>query len=233
MKRYSGDLVHLIAPSLDKDYTVAHALFESDEATRIAVASGIIECIHFIHLNGSLHRDVKLENFLYEYSEGAIKVVVGDFGQTKVVTEFFSSATTREVGTPYTEAPEIRKVPHGPHWRYNPACDVYSVGVCLIGCLLRAHPAQFCSGDAPYNNVPWLQNPTDGQRCVQELAKRCLDLDASARPSMTECIAIIHTILGIVDHHAKIQGVLNNRIELGAVNCVSRTEELHRIGIPV
>lgn len=80
----------------------------------------IISGIHFLHKNGIMHRDIKLENIVYNEKSKNLKII--DFGLSKVL---FPSETTSECcGTVSYTAPEIFE-----NKPYNSKIDIWSFGI--------------------------------------------------------------------------------------------------------
>jgi novel protein kinase C epsilon type len=94
----------------------------SEERAKFYTAE-ITLAIQFLHQNGILHRDLKLENVLVG-SDGHCKIA--DFGLCKLGM-FRPCRTSTYVGTPYCIAPEIVK-----NLPYGHAVDWWAVGVMLF-----------------------------------------------------------------------------------------------------
>lgn len=71
-------------------------------------------------LHSIIHRDLKLENFLFSENEADSELKMIDFGLSKHFT--FGEVHHEAVGTPYTVAPEVIK------GTYDERCDVWAVG---------------------------------------------------------------------------------------------------------
>jgi calcium-dependent protein kinase len=98
----------------------------------------IISSVAYLHSKNIIHRDLKLENFLFqsESSESELKMI--DFGLSK---HFHTGELQHEtVGTPYTVAPEVIMCKEG----YDEKVDVWAIGV--ITYLLL-------SGDTPFGGA--------------------------------------------------------------------------------
>ncbi|MFM1548316.1 MAG: protein kinase domain-containing protein [Lentisphaeria bacterium] len=101
-------------------------------ATILAVATGLAEVLKYVHDNGVVHRDIKLDN-VYLGPDQVVKL--GDFGiaLTSGDTRLTRSNTT--LGTPFYIAPEQflgRKI--------TAAVDVYSYGATLYHLLVGEPP---------------------------------------------------------------------------------------------
>lgn len=101
-------------------------------ATILAVATGLAEVLKYVHDNGVVHRDIKLDN-VYLGPDQVVKL--GDFGiaLTSGDTRLTRSNTT--LGTPFYIAPEQflgRKI--------TAAVDIYSYGATLYHLLVGEPP---------------------------------------------------------------------------------------------
>ena len=75
---------------------------------------------------GKTHRDLKLSNILFSYTnnkEDDFIIKIGDFGLTTDLSSI--SKTTKQAGTELFRAPEIEK------GKYSNKCDLYSIGIIL------------------------------------------------------------------------------------------------------
>lgn len=82
----------------------------------------MLSAISYLHANGIVHRDLKLENFIFsgpEAGEGKIKLI--DFGLSRACLE--SEVMTADVGSVIYKAPEVMKA------NYSEASDLWSLGV--------------------------------------------------------------------------------------------------------
>lgn len=90
----------------------------------------ILEAVHYIHMQGLCHRDVKLENFVFlrdgPVENNVLKLI--DFG---LAVRCGPEDRLREkVGTPNYAAPEVLNGPH-----YNQKVDEWSCGVIMYAML--------------------------------------------------------------------------------------------------
>ena len=95
----------------------------------------MLSSVRYLHSKGILHRDLKLENFLFA-TERQSQLKMIDFGISKHFVT--GEKLTEGVGTPYTVAPEVIR------GHYDHKCDLWAIGV-LTFLLL--------SGDAPFGGV--------------------------------------------------------------------------------
>lgn len=95
----------------------------------------IMQGINYLHANGIVHRDIKLDNILLD---GHGNVKIGDFGVSKMVKA--NELLFEQCGTPAYIAPEIiREI----GYKGFPV-DIWSAGICLFAIL--------------YGNVPFKAN---------------------------------------------------------------------------
>ena len=88
---------------------------------------GMHSAILYCHQHAVCHRDIKLENFVFERAgdQAALKLI--DFGLSAVVHKG-SEQMAEQVGTVAFMAPEmLSKV----HPKYNTACDMWALGVAM------------------------------------------------------------------------------------------------------
>lgn len=87
--------------------------------------------VRYLHSKGIVHRDLKLENFLFSSEESDAELKLIDFGFSK---HFRTGEIQHEAtGTPYTIAPEII------HGSYDEKCDIWAIGV-ITYLILSGHP---------------------------------------------------------------------------------------------
>lgn len=91
--------------------------------------------ISYLHANGIVHRDIKLDNILLD---GHGNVKIGDFGVSKKIGS--NDLLFEQCGTPAYIAPEIvTEIGYK-----GPPVDIWSAGICLYAIL--------------YGNVPFKAN---------------------------------------------------------------------------
>ena len=107
----------------------------------------------YLHDRGIIHRDVKLENCMFQSLEKDSVVKIIDFGLAGVVRQPLSpmepSSTnksqtpqnhTGKAGTAIYLAPELMIVPLGKTPKYTTKCDMWSLGIAAYILLTSEHP---------------------------------------------------------------------------------------------
>jgi len=150
----------------------------------------ILCSVRYIHSKGIIHRDLKLENFLFSSKDpetSELKMI--DFGLSK---HFFQGEIQSEaVGTPYTVAPEVIT------GAYDERCDVWAIGVIAFLLLSGDPPFGGCGGPEPMTEVrqniisaSYTFQPSDiwdnVSDCAKEFIKCILVTDPSKRPNAWE-----------------------------------------------
>eukprot|EP00957_Ditylum_brightwellii_P210303 15364812-Ditylum_brightwellii.AAC.1 len=133
----------------------------------------LLSGLTYLHSKGIIHRDLKLENILFESKDANSKIKIIDFG------------------TLYTLPPEvIRK-------NYDERCDLWSIGVIAFILLGGIAPFGGCYGESDHkpiiNNITHAHyefEPAEAWACVSNEAKefitKLLVTNASERPTAEE-----------------------------------------------
>lgn len=145
--------------------------------------------VRYIHYKKIIHRDLKLENFLFSTRESDSVLKMIDFGLSKHFQ--FGELHHEAVGTPYTVAPEVIR------GSYDERCDVWAMGVITYLLLSGDSPFGGCGGPEPLTTVrdnilkgSFRFLPVDIWRNVSQQAKdfikNLLVVDPSKRPNTSE-----------------------------------------------
>ncbi|KAL7516821.1 hypothetical protein ACHAWX_001798 [Stephanocyclus meneghinianus] len=119
------------------------------------VTEKILSVVKYLHDNGVAHRDIKLENIMFDSNE-TIKLI--DFGLANAYLNDDFKNMTDKVGTLYSMAPEVLME------SYDQRCDLWSVGVVTYLLLSGIQPFW-----GPKKSMPW------SERRLEMIAriKRC------------------------------------------------------------
>uniref|UniRef100_A0A7S4VR08 Calmodulin n=4 Tax=Ditylum brightwellii TaxID=49249 RepID=A0A7S4VR08_9STRA len=108
------------------------------EAQCARLVKQMLGAVRYIHEKGIIHRDLKLENFLFSNTSAESELKMIDFGLGK---HFQLGEVHHEaVGTPYTVAPEVIR------GAYDERCDVWAIGVITYLLLSGEPPFGGCGG---------------------------------------------------------------------------------------
>lgn len=112
--------------------------YHYSEAQCARLVKQMLCAVRYIHSKGIIHRDLKLENFLFSslHADSELKMI--DFGLSKHFQ--YGEVHHEAVGTPYTVAPEVIK------GQYDERCDVWAIGVITYLLLSGDPPFGGCGG---------------------------------------------------------------------------------------
>ena len=123
------------------------------EAECARLIKQMLSSVRYLHSKGIIHRDLKLENFLFSSSAPDSELKMIDFGLSKHFR--YGEELHEAVGTPYTVAPEVIK------GKYDERCDIWAIGVIAFLLFSGDPPFGGCGGPEPLRVVR--QNILDGE----------------------------------------------------------------------
>ncbi|XP_063626025.1 calcium/calmodulin-dependent protein kinase type 1 [Cydia splendana] len=137
----------------------------------------VLEAVDYMHSQGVVHRDLKPENLLYYSADEDSKIMISDFGLSKIED---SGIMATACGTPGYVAPEV--LAQKP---YGKAVDVWSIGV-ISYILLCGYPpfydekdenlfAQILKGDFEFDSPYWDDISESAKDFIRHLM--CVDVD--------------------------------------------------------
>ncbi|CAL4115094.1 unnamed protein product, partial [Meganyctiphanes norvegica] len=137
----------------------------------------VIEAIDYMHTMGVVHRDLKPENLLYYSQDEDSKIMISDFGLSKMED---SGIMATACGTPGYVAPEV--LAQKP---YGKAVDVWSIGV-IAYILLCGYPpfydendanlfAQILKGEFEFDSPYWDEISDSAKDFIRQLM--CVDVE--------------------------------------------------------
>eukprot|EP00567_Pseudictyota_dubia_P008196 CAMPEP_0197434504 /NCGR_PEP_ID=MMETSP1175-20131217/2217_1 /TAXON_ID=1003142 /ORGANISM="Triceratium dubium, Strain CCMP147" /LENGTH=1169 /DNA_ID=CAMNT_0042963249 /DNA_START=58 /DNA_END=3567 /DNA_ORIENTATION=- len=159
------------------------------EAQCARLVKQMLNSVRYIHSKGIIHRDLKLENFLFSSTDPDSELKMIDFGLSKHFK--FGEVQHEAVGTPYTVAPEVIR------GCYDERCDVWAIGVITFLLLSGDPPFGGCGGPEPLMQVR--ENILRGQfefdpedvwdnvsQQAKDFIKKLLVTDPNRRPTARE-----------------------------------------------
>ena len=115
------------------------------EAECARLVKQMLSAVRYLHSKGIIHRDLKLENFLFSSKNADSELKMIDFGLSKHFR--YGEVHHEAVGTPYTVAPEVIK------GSYDERCDIWAIGVIAFLLLSGDPPFGGCGGPEPLLTV--------------------------------------------------------------------------------
>ncbi|OQR98960.1 calcium-dependent protein kinase [Achlya hypogyna] len=135
--------------------------------------------IHYLHLKNICHRDIKLENILYESEAVGADIKLCDFGASTMFREGVLMQTV--LGSVVYMAPEFLE------GQYTQACDMWSLGVVMYMLLSNSMPFHGDTEDALIDSIFEAKVEFDGEAWsnvsdeAKRLIKKLLEVDLTKR----------------------------------------------------
>jgi calcium-dependent protein kinase len=105
----------------------------------------MISSIGYLHSQGIMHRDIKLENFLFESRDPSSSLSLIDFGLSKHYCAF--ETMHQVVGSAYYTAPEVLK------GSYDYRCDIWSLGIVAYMLMTGSPPFNGANSEAIHAQI--------------------------------------------------------------------------------
>lgn len=184
------------------------------EADAARAVFQMLLAVNYIHSHGVVHRDIKLENFLYD-QQGSDNLKLIDFGFSKIVKPNTKMALS--CGTLSYAAPEVLTK------SYTSQCDLWSLGVVVFILLFgyMPFPGQakptfqvkcILNGRFTYKKECWERISELGQDFVRKL----LVVDPAKRMSAND--ALQHKWLLLHEQHSQAVSILDQGIVDALIN---------------
>ncbi|XP_060848618.1 calcium/calmodulin-dependent protein kinase type 1 isoform X1 [Rhopalosiphum padi] len=208
---------------------------EKDAAHLIRQVLGAVD---YMHEQGVVHRDLKPENLLYYSTDDDSKIMISDFGLSKIED---SGVMATACGTPGYVAPEV--LAQKP---YGKAVDVWSIGV-ISYILLCGYPpfydendanlfAQILKGEFEFDSPYWDDISDSAKNFIRQLM--CVDADkrytcreALAHPWISGNAASSKNIHGTVSAQLKKNFAKSRWKQL--MNAITMVHKMQRLAMNV
>uniref|UniRef100_A0AAQ6IM56 non-specific serine/threonine protein kinase n=1 Tax=Anabas testudineus TaxID=64144 RepID=A0AAQ6IM56_ANATE len=201
-----------------------------DEAIIAYILHEALMGLQHLHINKTIHRDVKGNNILLT-TQGGIKLV--DFGVSAQLTNTRLRRNT-SVGTPFWMAPEVIACEQQLDSTYDARCDVWSLGITAIELgdgdppLSDLHPMRALF-KIPRNPPPTLLQPELWSDDFNDFICKCLIKDFELRPNVLDLLQHVF-IKQIVGRERILQKQLIELIDLNQqIGIIEKTrhERIH------
>jgi tRNA A-37 threonylcarbamoyl transferase component Bud32 len=144
----------------------------------------IVEGVRYLHDNGIVHRDLKLDNIMLKETTNGVIVKITDFGLSDVIS---TSTCLDQCGTIVYIAPEMIL-----KQEYSYKIDVWSIGVILYYLLFSKLPWTGMDDNDIANNIIYndlvIPEGTEYEKEIIELLIMCLQKDQEKRISVEDLL---------------------------------------------
>ena len=198
--------------------------FHYTEAQCCRLVKQMLSAVRYLHRQKIIHRDLKLENFLFSSNEKDSELQMIDFGLSKHFS-YVGEEHHEAVGTPYSVAPEVIR------GSYDEKCDIWSIGVITYLLLCGETPFGGCCGEdllEVRSNIlsgKFAFEPPEFWEHVSDVGKdfvkSLLVVDPKKRPSAKE--AQRHPWIQL---YSKKEGIEGNKLNPNVVKAIVGFKEL-------
>jgi calcium-dependent protein kinase len=154
-----GELFELLNSGKNQGF-----VFREDRASKLM--RDMLSAVNYLHENGIVHRDLKLENFLFEDNNASSPLILIDFGLSKHFTK--EERLTQKVGSCYYTAPEVL------NGNYDSRCDIWSLGVLCYMLLSGSPPFYGKTVEDVYNSI-LTKDASFADKKFKHVSNACMD----------------------------------------------------------
>lgn len=152
----------------------------------LSFAEDVLQGLKYVHQQGVVHADIKLENILKQSSEVEEEYDIAkicDFGLSGKVNPSDGKLDMQRVGTTGYMAPELGKGP------IDTSIDLFSFGIVLYELATAYKPTaiksyKYGSGPIPFRNVDWRGRNQE----LQDLIEQCMQTNPIDRISAADAL---------------------------------------------
>jgi len=168
-----------------------------EEPRVTVVLEQILRAVAYMHRRGILHRDLKLENIMFENGNKDARIRLIDFGLSKTFDRAVQGR--KAIGTAYTLSPEVARDEDA---EYTDRTEVWSIGV--IAWILLAGDFPFLKEEKDLSDKNKLNKLLNAQYSFgitwrgrgiteqgKEFCRRCLKLDPDSRWTVKEALEYV------------------------------------------
>ena len=213
------------------------------ETESLIITYQILLALKFLHSNGIVHRDLKLDNILLHTPEPCTKVVLADFGIAKELSQCTKERMHTVVGTPEYCAPEVGFKADRNVYRsfsrtatldpenigYDSKCDIWSLGVITHIMLTGISPfygdgsegsivRSVRSGHLNFSAKQWIPI-TDS---AKSFVRKCLQVSTQQRCNVKEAL---HQIW-IEKHTSQLERIYRKKVLQGSSEPIKVDENM-------
>eukprot|EP00981_Chlorochromonas_danica_P005830 scaffold1193_cov159-Ochromonas_danica.AAC.8 len=179
-----GELFELLNSGKNQGF-----VFREDRASKLM--RDMLSAVNYLHENGIVHRDLKLENFLFEDHNPSSPLILIDFGLSKHFSR--DEKLSQKVGSCYYTAPEVL------NGNYDHRCDIWSLGV-LCYMLLSGSPPFYGKSVEDVYQAILTKEPSFNDKKFKHVSNACMDfmkrlLTREPRQRLTTAEALSHPFI--------------------------------------